>query len=91
MALFGKTAKEWRKANTDKKGNLRDHANISQLVCLSNLENLNAFFINEKMPQNERQFKLNKIAIQKKRLLIEEHTYKLFKVKKSSKKWKSLK
>ncbi|MBR9690582.1 KilA-N domain-containing protein, partial [Candidatus Woesearchaeota archaeon] len=47
MALFGKTAKEWRNKNKDEKGNIRDHANISQLVCLSNLENLNAHFINE--------------------------------------------
>src|SRR6056297_4055048 len=47
MALFGKTAKQWREENPDKKGNIRDYANVSQLVCLSNLENLNAVLINE--------------------------------------------
>ncbi len=47
MALFGMTARQWRDANPDKKGNIRDYANASQLVCLSNLENLNALFINE--------------------------------------------
>jgi len=51
MALFGKTAKEWRDTNPDKKGNIRDYADICQLVCLSNLENLNAHFINDGMPQ----------------------------------------
>ena len=69
MALFGKTAKEWRDTNPDKKGNIRDYADISQLVCLSNLENLNAHFINDSMPQGERLTKLNKIAIQQMKLL----------------------
>jgi len=69
MALFGKTAKEWRDTNPDKKGNIRDYADISQLVCLSNLENLNAHFINDSMPQGERLAKLNKIAIQQMKLL----------------------
>ena len=69
MALFGKTAKEWRGTNPDKKGNIRDYADISQLVCLSNLENLNAHFINDSMPQGERLAKLNKIAIQQMKLL----------------------
>jgi hypothetical protein len=50
-ALFGKTAKEWRDTNPDKKGNIRDYADISQLVCLSNLENLNAHFVNDGLPQ----------------------------------------
>lgn len=63
MALFGMTAKNWRDENPDKKGNIRDYANISQLVCLSNLENLNAHFIEEGVPQTERLEKLNKIAI----------------------------
>lgn len=53
MALFGMTAKEWRDANPNLKGNIRDYANASQLVCLSNMENLNAVFINERMPQAE--------------------------------------
>jgi hypothetical protein len=51
MALFGITAKGWREANADKTGNIRDYADISQLVCLSNLENLNALFINESLSQ----------------------------------------
>ena len=54
VALFGQTAKEWRDANPDLKGNMRDYATINQLICLSNMENLNAVFINEGMPQQER-------------------------------------
>jgi hypothetical protein len=77
MALFGKTAKEWRDKNKDKKGNIRDYANISQLVCLSNLENLNAHFINEGLLQPERLKKLNIIAISQMKLLTEEHTVKM--------------
>jgi len=69
MALFGMTAKEWRDSHPGEKGNIRDCANMSQLVCLSNLENLNALFIQEKTPQPERLRKLNQIAIQQMRLL----------------------
>ncbi|MBQ7698160.1 MAG: KilA-N domain-containing protein [Paludibacteraceae bacterium] len=64
VALFGITAKEWRDKNPDLKGNMRDYATINQLICLSNMENLNAVFINEGMPQQERLHKLNQIAIQ---------------------------
>ena len=64
VALFGITAKQWRDANPDLKGNIRDYASINELICLSNLENLNAVFINDKIPQKERLIKLNKIAIQ---------------------------
>ena len=64
VALFGMTAKEWRDAHPDDKGNIRDYATINQLICLSNMENLNAVFINEGMPQKERLHKLNQIAIQ---------------------------
>src|SRR3989338_1971878 len=64
VALFGMTAKEWRDKYDDKKGNIRDYANISQLVCLSNLENLNALFIKEIMPQHKRLIRLNQIAIE---------------------------
>ncbi len=64
VALFGITAKEWRDAHPDDKGNIRDYATINQLICLSNMENLNAVFINEGMPQQERLMKLNRIAIQ---------------------------
>ena len=64
IALFGKTAMQWRDENANKKGNIRDYANVTQLVCLANLENLNALFIKEKIPQNERLQKLNEIAIE---------------------------
>ena len=69
MALFGLTAKEWREGHPHEKGNIRDYANVSQLVCLSNLENLNALFIREAMPQTTRLGKLNQIAIQQMHLL----------------------
>lgn len=69
MALFGITAKNWREANPDLKGNIRDYASISQLVCLSNLENLNAIFINEELNQKERLVKLNQIAIHQMQIL----------------------
>ncbi len=64
MALFGKTAKEWREENQNKKGNIRDYAHINELICLSNLENINALLINEKMTQQDRLIKMNQIAIQ---------------------------
>jgi len=70
MALFGKTAKQWRDANPSEKGNIRDYANVSQLVCLANLENLNAVFINEGYEQSPRLEKLNQIAIQQMRILL---------------------
>ena len=63
MAMFGITAKQWRDANPSLNGNIRDYASINELICLSNLENLNAVFINEKMSQKERLIKLNQIAI----------------------------
>jgi hypothetical protein len=69
MALFGKTAKQWRDENPDKEGNIRDYANVTQLVCLANLENLNALFINEHISQAERLQKLNQIAIQQMKIL----------------------
>jgi hypothetical protein len=72
MALFGVTAREWRDAHPGEKGNIRDYANVSQLVCLSNLENLNALFIQEKKPLAERLRKLNQIAIQQMRLLTDD-------------------
>ena len=72
VALFGLTAKEWRDNNRGKKGNIRDYANVSQLVCLSNLENLNALFINEGLAQKDRLIKLNAIAIQQMRLLTDD-------------------
>ena len=72
MALFGMTAKQWRDSHPGEKGNIRDYADVSQLVCLSNLENLNALFIQEKRPLAERLRRLNQIAIQQMRLLIDD-------------------
>jgi len=72
MALFGYTAGQWREENPDKTGNIRDYANVSQLVCLSNLENLNAVFINEGLEQNERLTRLNQIAIQQMQILMKD-------------------
>ena len=69
VAMFGVTAKQWREANPELKGNIRDYATINQLICLSNMENLNAVFINDGLPQNERLEKLNKIAIQQMKVL----------------------
>ena len=73
MALFGMTAKQWRDSHPDLKGNIRDYANVSQLVCLSNLENLNAVFINEGISQSERLAKLNAVAISQMKVLTEDH------------------
>lgn len=67
------TAKQWRDDNSELKGNIRDYANISQLVCLSNMENLNALFIEEGMSQSERLKKLNTIVINQMKLLTEDH------------------
>ena len=69
VAMFGKTAKEWRTENPDLSGNIRDYATINQLICLSNMESLNAVFINEGLSQRERLEKLNKIAIQQMQVL----------------------
>ncbi len=79
VALFGITAKEWRDANPGKKGNMRDYATINQLICLSNMENLNAVFINEGIPQRDRLHKLNKIAIQQMTVLEDVGNRKLLK------------
>ena len=82
MALFGMTAKEWRDKNPDSKGNIRDYANAAQLVCLSNMENLNALFIKEGLPQADRLQKLNHIAISQMRLLTENQAVKALEGKK---------
>ena len=71
VAMFGMTAREWRDANPEKKGNIRDYATINELICLSNMENLNAIFIDQGLPQCERLIKLNRIAIQQMRVLEE--------------------
>jgi len=64
VAMFGMTARQWREENPDLKGNIRDYATINELICLSNMENLNAVFIEQGMTQSERLVKLNQIAIQ---------------------------
>ena len=63
VAMFGMTAKQWRETNPELKGNIRDYATINELICLSNMENLNAVFIEQNMTQRERLVKLNQIAI----------------------------
>ena len=62
--MFGLTAQDWREANPSLKGNIRDYATINELICLSNMENLNSVFIEQGLPQSERLMKLNQIAIQ---------------------------
>jgi hypothetical protein len=79
VALFGITAKQWRDVNPDLKGNIRDYATINELICLSNMENLNAVFINENMPQHDRLVKLNQIAIHQMKVLHEAGKRKLLK------------
>jgi len=69
VAMFGMTAKQWREVNPDLKSNIRDHATINELICLSNMENINAVLINDGMPQGERLVKLNQIAIQQMQVL----------------------
>ena len=79
VALFGMTAKQWREAHPEKKGNIRDYASINELICLSNMENLNAVFIDQGMPQSERLVKLNQIAIQQMKVLENEENRNLLK------------
>ena len=77
VALFGITARQWRDENSELKGNIRDYATINELICLSNMENLNAVFIDEKIEQKERLIKLNEIAIQQMKVLQEIESRKL--------------
>ena len=79
VAMFGMTAKQWREANPDLKGNIRDYATINELICLSNMENINAVLINAGMPQGERLVKLNQIAIQQMQVLEDNESRKLLK------------
>ncbi len=71
VALFGMTVKEWRDANPDKKGNIRDYAVIEQLVVLSNMESINALLIQQGVPQNELLMQLNKVAVTQMKSLVE--------------------
>ena len=79
VAMFGMTAKQWREANPELKGNIRDYATINELICLSNMENLNAVFIDNGIPQGERLVRLNQIAIQQMRILEDDGSRKLLK------------
>ena len=69
VAMFGMTAKQWRETHPEMKGNIRDYASINELICLSNMESINAVLINEGIPQGERLIKLNQIAIQQMQVL----------------------
>ncbi len=79
VAMFGKTAKQWKEENPELKGNIRDYATINELICLSNMENLNAVFIEHGIPQNERLIKLNQIAIHQMGILESNNDRKLLK------------
>jgi len=63
VALFGMTAKEWHKANPNKKGNIRDYATLEQLIVLSNMEGINALLVRERISQSKRLIQLNNVAI----------------------------
>ena len=79
VALFGKTAKEWRDQNLNEKGNMRDHATLEQLVVLSNMESINALLIRQELPQRERLVQLNNVAITQMRSLLENKKMKILK------------
>ena len=79
MALLGMTAAEWRDQHPDKSGNIRDYVTIDELICLSNMENINAVLINDGMSQSERLQKLNQIAISQMKVLSENASRKLLK------------
>jgi hypothetical protein len=71
VALFGKTAAQWRKEKPDRSGNIRDYATLEQLVVLSNMESINALLIRQELPQGERLVQLNSVAITQMRSLVE--------------------
>ena len=79
VAMFGMTAKQWREANPELKGNIRDYATINELICLANMENLNSVLINDGVPQGERLVKLNQIAIHQMQVLEDNECRKLLK------------
>ena len=79
VALYGITAKQWRDANPELKGNIRDYSTINELICLSNMENINAVLINEGLSQQERLIRLNKIAIQQMQVLAHVENRKMLK------------
>jgi len=69
VAMFGQTAKQWRESHPEMKGNIRDYASINELICLANMENINAVLIDEGVPQGDRLVRLNQIAINQMRVL----------------------
>ncbi|MBQ4109460.1 MAG: KilA-N domain-containing protein, partial [Clostridia bacterium] len=79
MALFGKTAKDWRVENPDKKGNIRDYATVEQLLVIANMESFNAILIEQGVPQRERLVQLNAMAKSQLRVLEKQNTLKLLK------------
>ena len=79
VAMFGMTARQWREANPDLKGNMRDYATVNQLICLSNMENINAVLIDEGVPQGDRLVRLNQIAINQMRVLENDYNRNLLK------------
>ena len=79
VALFGITAKQWRDANPTKDGNIRDYAELEQLVVLTNLESINSVLVRQQLPQTERLMKLNEIAITQMRSLLNNNNLKKLK------------
>lgn len=79
VALFGITAKEWRQAHLDSKGNIRDEASLQQLIVLANLESINAELIRQGVPQSERLLRLNASAKQMMQSLTNDHRIEKFK------------
>ena len=79
VALFGKTHQQWQRENPTQMGNQRDYANINQLICISNMENINAVMINDGIPQPQRLKRLNEIAIHQMRVLSETDNRQLLK------------
>lgn len=69
VALFGVTARQWRDANPDLDGNIRDYASINELICLSNMESMNSVLIEEGLPQSDRLVRLNEMAIRQMEIL----------------------
>ena len=69
VALFGMTARQWRDINPDQEGNMRDYASINELICLSNMESMNAVMIKEGISQQDRLMKLNEMAIHQMEIL----------------------
>lgn len=79
VALFGMTASEWRNANPEMSGNIRDQASINELICLSNMESMNSVMINEGLSQSDRLSRLNEMAIFQMGILTNNHNRNILK------------